>query len=225
VSGWRKAAYVGHCWTIPFAAAVGVAGLLLTAGILFLLTFSNSYEHLLLGWTAFPQSLLSTAIAVVLSSVVLGPFALAVSRKHRLNWWESIEWNANRSAVITAAVGIILAVAVELALKPRQFRGYPLAVTLGLVVLSMGLIQPALEEVYFRGGLFLALSRRLGDVVSIVLVTVVFACVHGRHRSAVLPISVALGIVRLKTRSLAACFALHAAYNLSIVGFGLLFGK
>jgi membrane protease YdiL (CAAX protease family) len=198
---------------------------LLTTGILlYFLTFSATYRHLLLGWTAFPRNLLSATITVVVSSLVLWPFAVAVCRKHGLTWWESLEWNANRSALISAAIGTALGFAVEL-IQPGQFQAYPLAVTLGLVLVSMGLIQTGFEEIYFRGVLFLALSRRLGDVISIAIVTVVFAGVHPGHRLVILPVSVVLGIVRLKTRSLAACFALHAAYNLSIVGCELLIGK
>jgi membrane protease YdiL (CAAX protease family) len=224
VPGWRKTVHVSHCWTIPFAVSVGVVLLLTTGIILYFFTFSAIYRHLLLGWTAFPRNLLTAAITTLVTSLVIWPFAVAVARKRGLNWWECLEWNANRSALIGAAVGTVLGFAGEL-IEPGQFQGYPLAVTLGLAVVSLGLIQPAFEEMYFRGVLFLALSRRLGDVIAIVAVTVVFAWVHPGHRLAVLPVSVALGIVRLKTRSLAACFALHAAYTLSIVGCELLIGR
>jgi membrane protease YdiL (CAAX protease family) len=70
---------------------------------------------------------------------------------------------------------------------------------------------------YYRGILFLALSARFGDRAAITVVTVIFALMHALHRIYVLPIAIVLGVARLKTGSVASCFALHASYNLFLV--------
>jgi uncharacterized protein len=89
---------------------------------------------------------------------------------------------------------------------------------MGLYVVSDVFVQPAVEEIYFRGILFLALAQKFGRLAAIAVVTVIFAVMHpAGYRLNVIPVAIALGIVRLRTRSVASCFALHASYNLFLV--------
>ena len=76
------------------------------------------------------------------------------------------------------------------------------------------LVQPFLEELLFRGFLQPLLVQNLSDRLGIVVTSVVFALMHGVH--AFFPIfvlSLLIGGIMLRTRSLWAAFAIHAANN------------
>jgi membrane protease YdiL (CAAX protease family) len=115
--------------------------------------------------------------------------------------------------------GIVYSVA-KTALAGRGYQDASLEAIAAFVVLA-GLAAPAMEEIYFRGILFVALARRFGNIPSIAGVTLLFCVAHPQHWFTVLPVAVLLGAMRLYTRSVKACFACHAAYNLSLVLFML----
>ena len=94
-------------------------------------------------------------------------------------------------------------------------------VLFALLLLGGVAMQPFVEEVYFRGILFAGLSDKLGPWVSICFVTLAFALLHGGHWRVVLPISIGLGIIRVLTGSTANSFAMHAAYNLGVMLWGI----
>ena len=76
------------------------------------------------------------------------------------------------------------------------------------------LVQPFLEELVFRGFLQPLLVQNLSDRLGVVVTSVLFALMHGRH--AFFPIfvlSLLIGGIMLRTRSLWAAFAIHAANN------------
>jgi membrane protease YdiL (CAAX protease family) len=95
------------------------------------------------------------------------------------------------------------------------------ALLLVLVLLRTFLLQPLLEEVYFRGILFAGIESRFDAAKSIFIVTVIFDLGHAQHQWIVLPFAITVGIVRVPTRSTANCFALHAAYNLGVILWGV----
>ncbi len=87
---------------------------------------------------------------------------------------------------------------------------------------------PLVEELFFRGFLYPVLARWFGVVASIVITAMGFGLVHagqlGRAWGPVLIIflvGVALTTVRAKTKSVAAGWLVHFAYNATI--FGLMF--
>jgi len=132
------------------------------------------------------------------------------------SWWDSIEWNPNRSLYWATAAGAALAIVHQLVLRAAlgsagSFHEYPLLLSLTLYILSVVIVQAAIEEIYFRGILFLAIRQKLGGLVAIAVTTVAFAFLHPGHRLNVLPVAIALGVTRLKTRSVASCsyFTLH----------------
>ena len=91
-----------------------------------------------------------------------------------------------------------------------ELRGAALA----LAVLLAVALQPLLEEVVFRGFLQPILVRRLGGAAGVIVTSAVFALLHGT--SALLPIfalSLLLGWIQLRTRRLAAAWAVHALHN------------
>ncbi len=91
-----------------------------------------------------------------------------------------------------------------------------LAWTLWLVVLA-----PLAEEMLFRGDLFGRLARHLAPAATVAVATAVFVLCHAERGLlqpvSVLPLGVALGLMRLWTGSLWPCIALHAASNGAVV--------
>ena len=94
-------------------------------------------------------------------------------------------------------------------------------ITANLVILA-----PCAEELFFRGWLYTALRCRLTFWPSYVITASLFAAIHWdvNHRRVflVLPLALALGLLREMTGSIKPTIALHATYNLIIVGITLL---
>ncbi len=211
-------------WTIPLATFLGIGAFALYLATLYFATRVSSRVDLIVGWSGYQRLMLSTLLALLATCVILGPIAVLIAHKRESgSWWDSIEWNPNRTIYWSILAGMVLAVANRVVLRvvfgsAGSFREYPLALSMGLYVVSDVFVQPAVEEMYFRGILFLALAERFGGLAAIAVVTVIFALMHpAGYRLNVLPAAIALGLVRLKTRSLASCFALHASYNLFLV--------
>ena len=154
-----------------------------------------------------------------------GPLVMwFVRRRKFVSLAQSIYWEcSNRVLGWALLVGFVSGIAYSLAKGMLAGRGYqiqPVEYIAACVVLA-GLAQPAVEEIYFRGILFAALAGRFGDFLSIAAVTLLFCIAHPQHWFTVLPVSVLLGAMRLYTRSVKACFACHAAYNLALVMFAI----
>lgn len=84
-----------------------------------------------------------------------------------------------------------------------------------LDLVSGVVIAPFVEELAFRGVLFIGLRQRFGFVAAAVVSAAAFAVVHGLD--VVLPIFVAglvLAYVFQRTGSLLACYLCHATFNL-----------
>ena len=83
-----------------------------------------------------------------------------------------------------------------------------------LSALLVILVLPFFEELIFRGFLQPLFVQNLGDRGGVFLASLVFAVLHGD--SAFLPIfclALLLGSLKLRTQSLASCFAVHALHN------------
>src|ERR1700731_3534143 len=152
-----------------------------------------------------------------------GPLVMwFVRRRNFTSLAHSIDWEcSNRILGWAFLTGCLSGIAYSLATAALAGRGYqaePLGSIIAFVVL-IGFAQPAVEEIYFRGILFIALARKFGNIASIAAVTLLFCVAHPQHWFTVLPVAVLLGVMRLYTRSVKACFACHAAYNLSFALF------
>ena len=136
------------------------------------------------------------------------------------DFWDSIHWRWTSSTILVCAViGILSSVLMHYVLA-RNLAVRPVSSTVGLIVaigLGTVVLQPLLEEIYFRGILFESLSFKMGSKLSISIVTALFVLMHAQHHWIVLPIAILLAVTRIATRSTACCFALHAAYNLGMV--------
>jgi len=77
------------------------------------------------------------------------------------------------------------------------------------------------EEIVYRGYIFSGLKKRLGDLISIIVVTVLFVYVHGKqvgfspiHLYSLSVGAIVLGVIRVKSDSLSKCILLHFFFNL-----------
>ncbi|MGY2053192.1 CPBP family intramembrane glutamic endopeptidase [Methylobacterium sp. JK268] len=82
-------------------------------------------------------------------------------------------------------------------------------------------LAPVAEELLFRGDLFARGAALLGPGPLVALSAGLFALSHGTgglgHPLSVLPLGLVLGLLRLRSGSLFACMALHAANNGAVV--------
>jgi len=79
---------------------------------------------------------------------------------------------------------------------------------------------PFVEEVVYRGVLYSALRKHLGQVPTVLVVTIIFGGVHIFQNfgawvsiSGLMLLSLALTTVRAKTKSILPCFFIHTVNN------------
>jgi membrane protease YdiL (CAAX protease family) len=96
----------------------------------------------------------------------------------------------------------------------------PMLVAIGVFFVALG---PALEEVFFRGGLFQPLRQRLGPAAVIALTAVLFAVAHiaWQRFASIAIVGACLCLVRWASGSLFPSMCLHAAFN-ALPFYGLL---
>ena len=216
-------------WRISEALGIGLVGFIVTLCFLFVVSRELTRVRFALGLTRFQISMLATAISSLATCALFAPLVVSIAKKRGFrSRWQSVESNLGKNVLYWAALGAVCGVAFEITHRlvfgiNDSFHEYPVAISVGLYLISLGLVQPFIEEIYYRGLLFMALSARFGDFVSIIIVTLLFVAMHPEHRLVVLPIAVVLGITRIVTKSVASCFALHACYNLGLVTYQLLF--
>lgn len=215
-------------WTIAVSVILGIAGLVLFLSTFFVIVYRLHLDSILPA-DASGNLLFETLVSLLAVSSILGPIILYVAHRNGItDFWASIEWNATPRAIRYVMIGAVLAILYRLTLRiafgsSGSFFAYRNRTNLLLYVAVVVLLQPAIEEIYFRGILFAGLERSLRTLPAIVIVTAVFALIHPRYQFYVLPVAIALGVSRVKTRSVAACFALHASYNLFIAIYQIAF--
>ncbi len=116
-------------------------------------------------------------------------------------------------------------------LLPRYFEAfetdfmahaYKTAKSLPLLYLSVGIIGPVFEELFFRGFLFKGLERsKIGGIGAVVVTSLIFAFIHTQYNFAILllliPVGLILGFARLKTGNLVIPIILHAINNIASI--------
>lgn len=178
--------------------------------------------------TTFPREALShrdflaieTILECVASAGVIYLFLVIAWKLPLRDFWESIHWRWNSSIIVACSViGISSSVLMHYVLAGNLAVGPISSTTRLIVAIGFGtiILQPLLEEIYFRGILFESLSFKMGSIWSISIVTAFFVLMHAQHHWIILPIATLLGVTRVATRSTACCFALHAAYNFGMV--------
>jgi uncharacterized protein len=217
-------------WTLADAAVVGLLMLgLLLSGVIAQLMLQTAAPQLAaelsIPLTAYERSQLSMLVVLTVVAGLAAAIIAAVARRRGItDLPRSISWNPQAHMKAAALAGLLLAAAITPILlrvwgtpakSDDEFK--PLGAV--LYCATTVLLQPIIEEIYFRGILFVALLRRTGAIGAVVLTALIFALLHPLHRLTILPVAFVLSLTRLKTRSVAACVAMHAAYNLGVLLF------
>jgi membrane protease YdiL (CAAX protease family) len=213
-------------WTLWQSLAVCGAGLISAVAAFAVLSTTGMRTYVAVGFSTSEAN----ASTIVLSCVVAACAGYLLTKllhaEGSRGFWASIEWHySKRDAGVAALAGLSAAILMRFAITRHVtvelLPASRMSVLFALVLLGTVIAGPLVEEVYFRGILFAGLAGRVGSVASICIVTLAFVLLHVQHRWIVLPIGILLGVLRLYKRSTANCFALHAAYNLGVVLWGI----
>lgn len=87
--------------------------------------------------------------------------------------------------------------------------------SVGLTLLLLAVLPAVCEELAFRGVILSGLRKSLGDAGGVLMTAVFFGAAHSilQQSLAAAPLGVVLGVIALRTGSLAPCLAFHAVYN------------
>lgn len=174
------------------ALGLTAAGFLVPSVLIVAASMKRSGGARALGLThVTPGHRLTFSAAIYLASLPAF-YGLAVLSKSILTWMREAELEQEVASLIQAGLA-----------------EHPLPILLFAV-----LIVPLMEEILFRGFLLELLSGAFGKVQGVVLSSAAFALLHGA--AAALPIfglALVLSLVKLRTRSLVACWFVHALHN------------
>jgi membrane protease YdiL (CAAX protease family) len=169
--------------------------------------------------------------------VVAGFMAFLVKRTSHLSFAGGIRWNwpANPWTYLMAGVALCVAILFVQRILPmpkdvpmdRLFRTPAEAWAMSVFGT---LLAPLIEELFFRGFLYPVLARKLGMIVSIGLTGALFGLVHASQLGLawgpvllIFLVGLTLTTVRALTKSVAAGWLVHFAYNGTIF-FALIMG-
>lgn len=155
---------------------------------------------------------------------------IALLRARGLRFWSAIRWHWPSNWFVFVAVGIVLSIAIQMisALLPipkqlpidQYFTDAAGAYIMAVFGLTMA---PLLEELFFRGFFFPALSRPVGTGGALVITSIVFACMHASQLASawgplllLFLVSVALTTARIRLQSVASSFLIHVGYNFTL---------
>ena len=147
--------------------------------------------------------------------------ALVSLLPHRRTW---------RPAILPALATLVYAAAATTIMARMQDRHLMVAGPTDLLLIStlltnLVILAPIAEELLFRGWIQTALRRSVGIWPSGIVTAILFAAIHydANHRRffLVLPLAIALGLVREISGSIRPTILLHATYNLIIVAITL----
>lgn len=148
-------------------------------------------------------------------------------RSTRLHEANAVTLNAIIQPIGTGsilAIGSLAAVSVVAFMMGAVFVWTPHAIK-GVVLLGL-LSSSVFEELMFRGPLFTLLRRKLGPGIALAITSLAFGGVHwwnpGMSLLALLNVTLAgvlLGIIVLRTESIAAAISFHVVWNLAVATF------
>ncbi len=123
-------------------------------------------------------------------------------------------------AVLLAASDLVTIAAGREVVPKFMVDIYTTAGWLGLLLLTLILVAPLIEETFFRGFLFRGIAEsRAGPTTAIILTSLAWAAIHVQYdwfgMCHVFVLGLFLGIIRLKTGSTTLTILLHAATNLA----------
>jgi membrane protease YdiL (CAAX protease family) len=172
---------------------------------------------------------LALIFQVVFYLLLFGAIYAVVALRGRLPFWKAMQWKRPtlKRALLFFSCGSILAVAVQLAptLFPDRTQ-FPLQhlfdspATAYAVGAFAVLVAPLMEELIFRGILFVIFEHRFGLRFAIIVTAVLFTALHipeykgaWNHLFLLLIVGLVFSFARGMTGSLAPSVFLHTAYN------------
>ena len=171
-----------------------------------------------------------SALYVGATVTTLGAAYLAGRRRWRtlvaMSPWRPAGWDIVAIPLITLAYAVAATFTMVRMTQHRVIVDGPTDYVLtGIIVANLALLAPIAEELLFRGWLYTALRARLRFRWSFLITAALFAAMHWdanhRHMVLVLPLAVALGVLRETTGSIKPTVLLHAVYNLVIIAITL----
>jgi uncharacterized protein len=160
--------------------------------------------------------------------VVVLVFMVMTLRVRQLRFWKSIQWNwpgLRWPAYLLAGalLGFLIEAASAFLPIPKEvpFDKYFTDATGAYLMAIFGVtLAPLMEELFFRGFLYPALSRTLGVVLSLLITSLAFALLHAAQLAhawaplfLIFIVGLTLTYTRARTRSVASSFLIHAGYN------------
>jgi hypothetical protein len=216
-SGWDVVVII----VVFLLALIGATVLMIAVGHLFQLRLEKAVAE---ARVLVPLQLFSYLAALV-------ALWLIARYSYRRRFWQALEWNwpsGRRGALLLVAGAplalVLQAVQSRLPAPPatpmeKYFRTPGDVYLMGLLAVAAA---PLMEEVFFRGLLYPVL-RRWGVALAVVLTAAAFTLVHGSQYAwawsamlVLLVVGLALTLVRVLLRSVAAGFLLHLGYNLTL---------
>lgn len=213
-----------HPWPIFHAVVIGVSGLAGFVGAVIALATLNRTFYRVSHFSIYEAQALDIIIECAAAICAGYIAAIAIGRRSFRCFFTSIQWRPRRTEIASFSM---LGLGLSLVMRYVMTRHFVLKIgggggmLIALILLGAVVLQPFIEELYFRGVLFVSLAERFAPLISITVVTVLFVFFHPQHHWIVLPISIIIGIVRISSQSTANCFALHAGYNLGVVLWGI----
>lgn len=213
-------------WTLAPSLLVGCVGL--SCFLLTLAMISSRGQRLCSSCLLSRPELLSLQVIIeCIGAAGAGWVAVKVIRRRAgEGFWNSIQWRqSTKQVAVSGAIGLCASVLMRYAMTGRFTLWLNGGVGINrlflLIFIGTVILQPFIEEVYFRGILFCGLRSRFNSWVSVAIVTLIFVALHAQHQWIVLPIGILLGAVRVIAGSTCNCFALHLSYNLGVVLWGI----
>jgi membrane protease YdiL (CAAX protease family) len=167
-------------------------------------------------------------------TVVVGVMAFLVWVRHQTGLGKAVHWNAPKlnHALMALLGGVALAFLADAA-DVLLYRWIPKSVPFtelfkdrpsAFALAAFGIVvAPPVEELFFRGFLYPALSRWTGVVPAVAITGAAFAMLHEAqlaHAWAPLLVLFVVGTiltaVRAASKSVAVCVLIHAAYNFTL---------
>jgi CAAX protease family protein len=221
---------------VVLVVAVAVAGFMVfgfVAGFVFLVMHPHQDPHELAKVLAHKTGFM-LAVEGLAYVLVVGFMSFIVWARHGTPLPQAIRWNfpGRSRAIYALAGGLGLAVfsdVAEIVFNRWIPRSLPITEyfhdrSSALLLAAFGvLVAPLVEELFFRGFLYPALSRSTGVVPAVIVTAAGFALLHGAQLAyslvpllLIFTVGVVLTVTRAVTKSVATSVLVHMAYNFTL---------
>lgn len=184
-------------------------------------------------WVTSPNIILLQVVSTIVAHAITLAICWAVVTKMRARpFWQSLGWSwGGRSVwywlIYSACILVALQIVGQILSRFVPEAESPLAqwlktspqIRIAVAVLAT-FTAPVVEEVVYRGVLFSSLRKHLGMMATVLVVTVVFGSVHVFQNwgawvsiSGLMLLSLALTMVRARTKSILPCVFIHTVNN------------